>query len=129
MPPMSSDPVITVENLSKRDPSAVDYTICHQNGRHRDDGLRPVLQDVALAPWRWLQKVTRSNASNGSSELSTLTSEFRGEEPAAAPRLTGATSNLRSTFSEVFWALRNVSFEVKQGEILGVIGRNGAGKQ
>ena len=27
-----------------------------------------------------------------------------------------------------FWALRNVSFEVKQGQVLGVIGRNGAGK-
>lgn len=27
-----------------------------------------------------------------------------------------------------FWALQDVSFEVKQGEILGVIGRNGAGK-
>jgi lipopolysaccharide transport system ATP-binding protein len=29
---------------------------------------------------------------------------------------------------EEFWALKNVSFEVKQGEILGIIGRNGAGK-
>jgi ABC-type polysaccharide/polyol phosphate transport system ATPase subunit len=29
---------------------------------------------------------------------------------------------------EEFWALRNVNFEVKQGEILGIIGRNGAGK-
>jgi lipopolysaccharide transport system ATP-binding protein len=27
-----------------------------------------------------------------------------------------------------FWALRNVSFEVKPGEVLGIIGRNGAGK-
>lgn len=27
-----------------------------------------------------------------------------------------------------FWALRDVSFEVKRGEVLGVIGRNGAGK-
>ncbi len=29
---------------------------------------------------------------------------------------------------EVFWALRDVSFEVKHGEVIGVIGRNGAGK-
>jgi lipopolysaccharide transport system ATP-binding protein len=29
---------------------------------------------------------------------------------------------------EEFWALRNVSFEVKQGEVVGIIGRNGAGK-
>jgi lipopolysaccharide transport system ATP-binding protein len=29
---------------------------------------------------------------------------------------------------EEFWALKNVSFEVKRGEILGIIGRNGAGK-
>jgi lipopolysaccharide transport system ATP-binding protein len=34
-----------------------------------------------------------------------------------------------SDFSpDLFWALRDVSFEVKQGEILGIIGRNGAGK-
>jgi lipopolysaccharide transport system ATP-binding protein len=29
---------------------------------------------------------------------------------------------------EEFWALNNVSFDVKQGEVLGIIGRNGAGK-
>jgi lipopolysaccharide transport system ATP-binding protein len=29
---------------------------------------------------------------------------------------------------EEFWALNNVSFEVKEGEVLGIIGRNGAGK-
>ena len=29
---------------------------------------------------------------------------------------------------EEFWALRDVSFEVKEGEVLGIIGRNGAGK-
>jgi len=29
---------------------------------------------------------------------------------------------------EDFWALKDVSFDVDQGEILGIIGRNGAGK-
>lgn len=28
----------------------------------------------------------------------------------------------------IFWALRDVNFEVKQGEILGIVGKNGAGK-
>jgi lipopolysaccharide transport system ATP-binding protein len=32
------------------------------------------------------------------------------------------------TSREDFWALKNVSFEVKQGEVIGIIGRNGAGK-
>ena len=29
---------------------------------------------------------------------------------------------------EEFWALKDLSFEVKQGEVLGILGRNGAGK-
>ena len=29
---------------------------------------------------------------------------------------------------DILWALRDVSFEVKRGEVLGIIGRNGAGK-
>jgi len=30
--------------------------------------------------------------------------------------------------SEEFWALRDVNFEVQEGEVVGIIGRNGAGK-
>ncbi len=37
-------------------------------------------------------------------------------------------STINNRQSETIWALRNVSFEVKQGEVVGIIGRNGAGK-
>lgn len=33
-----------------------------------------------------------------------------------------------SSVDEDFWALKDVSFEIKRGDIVGVIGRNGAGK-
>jgi lipopolysaccharide transport system ATP-binding protein len=41
-------------------------------------------------------------------------------------------SRMRGEISEpkdvAFWALRDVTFEVKRGDVLGIIGRNGAGK-
>ena len=30
--------------------------------------------------------------------------------------------------NDTFWALKNVSLEIKQGEVIGIIGRNGAVK-
>jgi lipopolysaccharide transport system ATP-binding protein len=48
------------------------------------------------------------------------------EDVLALPRkLLGA---FKTADIETFWALKDVSFEVKQGEVLGIIGRNGAGK-
>src|SRR5579864_1318494 len=35
---------------------------------------------------------------------------------------------LRGAKPEMFWALKDVSLEVREGEVLGLIGRNGAGK-
>ncbi len=50
-----------------------------------------------------------------------FTSSFR--------RLTGdLKSGIPTAQSEYIWALKDVSFEVKRGEVVGVIGRNGAGK-
>lgn len=46
------------------------------------------------------------------------------------PFLTIGEENNRNTksISDYVWALKDINFDVRQGEVLGVIGRNGAGK-
>jgi lipopolysaccharide transport system ATP-binding protein len=84
---MSSDVIISVENLGKR------YRLgAHSNERYT--ALRDVIANKTKSLFR----------------RSRLTSDGKSQN------------------SNDFWALRNVNFEVKQGEVLGIIGRNGAGK-
>src|SRR2546423_13090166 len=67
--------------------------------RERYKALRDVLTDAMYAPFRRMQAA--------------FTADRKGNSPHDQPSI---------------WALRDVSFEVKRGDVVGLIGRNGAGK-
>ena len=60
-------------------------------------------------------------------DMARFWAKIRGKED---PTLTVGQVNDRTKVSEsdYVWALKDINFEVKQGEILGIIGKNGAGK-
>jgi lipopolysaccharide transport system ATP-binding protein len=62
-----------------------------------------------------------------SNDLNRAWARLRGKED---PFAKIGETNDRTTkgTSDYVWSLKDVSFEVKQGEVLGIIGRNGAGK-
>src|SRR3989338_6604285 len=94
-----SEIAIRVENLSKL------YRI---GRRERYYTLRDALTNAFTASFRWFRN-GRSSANSGVSSL-----------------VSDPQSALRNF--PFIWALKDVSFEIKQGEVVGVIGRNCAGK-
>jgi lipopolysaccharide transport system ATP-binding protein len=62
-------------------------------------------------------------------EYQTIRETLTGALQAPVRRLASVARGRSSAeANETIWALKDVSFEVKQGEVLGIIGRNGAGK-
>ena len=111
---MASDVIISVEGLGKR------YRISHQQpGGMRYVALRDVLAETAKKPWRWLTARRPQTTDHA-------TSPVVGSPLPNSPLVSSPV--VSSPRTEDFWALRDVSFSVRQGEVLGIIGRNGAGK-
>jgi len=90
------------------------YRIRHggQQQGMRYVALRDVLAEAAKKPWRWLT----------ARRLQTTRPQDHKTSPLSRSPV------VSSPRTEDFWALRDVSFSVRQGEVLGIIGRNGAGK-
>ena len=91
-------PIIQVSNLSKS------YTITHE-GKERYTALRDVMA----------QKVKK---------LFSFPTSLRGGTTKQV--IAGGTK--QSAYKEEFWALKDINFEIEQGDRVGIIGRNGAGK-
>jgi lipopolysaccharide transport system ATP-binding protein len=125
-----SDVVIQVDRLSKQ------YRLGTIGGKRLVDDVN-----------RWWAKLRGKEdpLSKVGSEVRSRKSEAGKQKSEVSASVSGKpTSDLRpptsgsgqsssvlrppSSETETLWALKDVSFEVKQGEILGIIGRNGAGK-
>jgi lipopolysaccharide transport system ATP-binding protein len=116
-----SDVVIQVENLSKL------YRIGKAQQRH--DTLRDAISDFGLRIANLARPIHNPQPPllpQSTQRARSLLMSFSALSAFSAVKNTSPAT--RDPQSDFIWALKDVSFEVRRGEVLGIIGRNGAGK-
>ncbi|MBX3744355.1 MAG: ABC transporter ATP-binding protein [Verrucomicrobiae bacterium] len=112
-----SNIAIRVENLSKA------YRIGQEEQRH--ETLLGAMASFVRAPLRNFRNLRKLSRFDDLSQDSNPPTQPGGTQDPTANTHQPTTNN---DPSDIIWALKDVSFEVKHGEVLGIIGRNGAGK-
>ena len=108
-----NDTIITVENLSKR------YRLGVIGATTLRDSFQRTWHRLRGRNWRHHMEEV-GVADQSLSPTKNQERRTKNDEP--------RTTNQEPVLSDEIWALKDVSFEVKRGEVLGIIGRNGAGK-
>jgi lipopolysaccharide transport system ATP-binding protein len=98
-----TNPIVEVRHISKR------YHLGVIN--------RQTLQDEVRYWWH------KTRGRNPSEHMGLV-----GDSGGASAGVQDAPAATGVTFHDEFWALRDVSFAIQRGEVLGVMGRNGSGK-